>query len=479
MNAVPHIPVYRLGRDYESLEQNELTDFRGDQCVARVSQANAGLIRRDLKAIDRAFDTLQGQTTRAMIDVCARAGNLFMEAELPVDAVTAQGPVEYVAALSDSCGLPRALCRANMVKIQHVMAHMDDVLDGLTRRIEFDVLDRGIGELGGQPIGFCPTTHSLGVVLPSNSPGVNSLWLPAVALRIPVILKPGREDPWTPWRIIQSFLAAGCPPEAFGFYPTSHEGSDAVLAGCGRAILFGDQSTVERYASRPSVSVHGPGFSKILIGEDMADGWESFIDVLADSVALNSGRSCVNASTIVAPRHAEAIARALAERLATIQPLPLDADGAKLAGFVRREVAEWTTQQIDQALAGNGAKDISESIRGGPRMVDAGGVTYLLPTVVHCRDSGHALAKSEFLFPFASVVEIPQPEMLDWIGPTLVATAITEDSAFQTALIRCSEIDRLNLGAIPTPVVRWDQPHEGNLFEFLYRRRAIQRGGDA
>ena len=57
--------------------------------------------------------------------------------------------------------------------------------------------------------------------MPSNSPAVNSLWLPAIALKIPVMIKPGREEPWTPYRLIQAFIAAGCPAEAFGFYPTT------------------------------------------------------------------------------------------------------------------------------------------------------------------------------------------------------------------------------------------------------------------
>ena len=42
-------------------------------------------------------------------------------------------------------------------------------------------------------------------------------------------------------------------------------------------------------------------------------------------------------------------------------------------------------------------------------------------------------------------------------------------------LIASPLIERLNLGPLPTSHVQWDQPHEGNLFEFLYRRRAIQR----
>jgi hypothetical protein len=35
-------------------------------------------------------------------------------------------------------------------------------------------------------------------------------------------------------------------------------------------------------------------------------------------------------------------------------------------------------------------------------------------------------------------------------------------------------IDRLNVGPIPTHQLSWDQPHEGNLFEHLYRQRAFQ-----
>ncbi|MCP4451872.1 MAG: aldehyde dehydrogenase, partial [Planctomycetes bacterium] len=71
-------------------------------------------------------------------------------------------------------------------------------------------------------------------------------------------------------------------------------------------------------------------------------------------------------------------------------------------------------------------------------------------------------------------VEVPQSEVLDWIGPSLVVTAITQDADFRHRLLRSGHIKRLNLGAMPTGQVSWDQPHEGNLFEFLYARRAIQ-----
>jgi hypothetical protein len=92
-----------------------------------------------------------------------------------------------------------------------------------------------------------------------------------------------------------------------------------------------------------------------------------------------------------------------------------------------------------------------------------------------CDSFEHPLANREFLFPYASVVQVPQSEMLKQIGPSLVVTAITEDPAFQEQLLESPLIQRLNLGPIPTMKISWDQPHEGNMFEFLHKRRAIAR----
>ncbi|MFV1994831.1 MAG: aldehyde dehydrogenase, partial [Verrucomicrobiales bacterium] len=93
---------------------------------------------------------------------------------------------------------------------------------------------------------------------------------------------------------------------------------------------------------------------------------------------------------------------------------------------------------------------------------------------VRCDSFESDLAIREFLFPFASVVECPQEEMIDRIGSSLVVTAVTEDQAWIDKLFDCPSIDRLNIGPVPTNRIQWDQPHEGNLFDFLYSRRAFQ-----
>ena len=476
MTDVPVIPLLRFGEQYTSLELSELRSPRDGRLLARVSQANPGLLRRDL--LTRASDAaaaLRVHSTSDLIALAKEAGRLFLEGDLPMyDGGPVQSPQDYVELLSDTSGLPHELCRANMRKVFTVFDEMPTILAGLTRGMDLSVIDSGVGEHGGVPVSYAPTTDTLGVVLPSNSPGVNSIWIPSLPLKIPVVLKPGREEPWTPLRIIRAFLAAGFPPEAFGFYPTSHEGAGAILDLCGRSQLFGDAKTTAPWQNDPRVEVHGPGWSKVVIGEDLIDSFEEHLDVLVSSVIDNGGRSCINASAIVVPRRGAEVAEAIARRVAEIEPLPAADPGARLSAFANPRVAEWIDSTIDTGLAEGDAEDVTAKHRAAPRTSTLEGATYLRPVIVRCDRKDHALANTEFMFPFSSVVEVPQAEMLDWIGHSLVVTALTRDPEFTRELLACSHIDRLNLGPVPTSRVDWDQPHEGNLFETLYVRRAIR-----
>ena len=112
--------------------------------------------------------------------------------------------------------------------------------------------------------------------------------------------------------------------------------------------------------------------------------------------------------------------------------------------------------------------------RGSDRLVRDGRLAWLLPTVIRCDRRDHPLANREFLFPFASIVECPTADMPAAIGPSLIVSALTADPAFSRALMSSPHVDRLNVGPIPTWKISWDQPHEGNLFDHLYRRRAFQ-----
>jgi hypothetical protein len=110
----------------------------------------------------------------------------------------------------------------------------------------------------------------------------------------------------------------------------------------------------------------------------------------------------------------------------------------------------------------------------GPRLVETGHAVYLRPWVVHCDSPEQKMANTEYMFPFVSVVECTQAQMIEKIGPTLVGTALTNDGPWRQELIEARQIERLNLGPIPTTAVNYLQPHEGNIVDLLFRPRAVQ-----
>ncbi len=472
---LPHIPALRRGKPYASLDTVTVNDCRTGEPLARISQVNAGIVRKDLARIHESRNALKHLSCEKLIAMCAEAARFFAEETLPLgDQGHTQSPEQYIETLSATSGLPFVMVRRNIQKISLALRNMRTVLNGLTRGLDPAVIDRGYGEHGGSRVSFYATTHALGLVMPSNSPAVNSLWLPAIPLKIPVILKPGREEPWTPYRLIQAMIAAGCPAQAFGFYPTDREGSADILRACNRALIFGDKNTIDQYAGNPRIQVHGPGFSKILIGEDEIERWPEFLDMMVASISDNGGRSCINASTVVVPKYAAEISDALARKLGPIGPLGARDENARLSAFANHQMAEGIEAAVENGLATPGATDVTAKYRNGPRKTTFEGGVYLRPTVVHCDSFEHPLANREYLFPYASVVQVPQCEMLNQIGSSLVVSAVTKDPAFREALLESPLIDRLNFGPISTMQVSWDQPHEGNLFEFLYRRRALE-----
>jgi len=469
MAAPVQIPILRGDSTYRSLDVIRTPHHRTREPFVEISQANVGLIRRDLRDQRATREILAGFAARDLYAICGRAAALFGEGSLPLGDA-AQSPEDYVRQVSATTGLPYVMVRRNMQKIRTVMADMETVVNGLTRNLDAAVLDAGYS--GG--VSYFPRGESLGVVLPSNSPGVHSLWIPAFAMKTPLVLKPGSAEPWTPYRIIQALIHAGAPPQVFGYYPADHAGGGEILRRCDRGIVFGDVASTRPWQGDPRIEIHGPGFSKIVFGEDCIDNWERYLDVVVASILENSGRSCINASGVWVPRHAARIAEALAERLAAVAPRDEDDEAAQIAPFADAGVAQRISQMIDGELDAEGVRDVSASYRAPSRVATHQGCTYLLPTIVHCESADHPLANREFLFPFASVVPVRQEDVPRALGPSLVVTAITQDRALIARLLASPNVGRLNLGGIPTCRISWDQPHEGNLFDHLYARRAFQ-----
>lgn len=470
--AVLNIPILRWGQPYTSLETEDVLHFITGERLASVSQATTGLLSRDMRLAQRARQILTEIPVSELIVMMKKAADLYLEGTLPMGDGE-QTPDDFARQQSASTGLPEHMCKANMSKNHFVLSNMEEILDALTRGLDLNILTRGYGvESRGVTVSYQAQSPILALVLPSNSPGVHTLWLPVIPMQLGLLLKPGPQEPWTPYRMAAAFTEAGVPKEAISIYPGGAEMGAEVVRRSNRTMIFGGTPTVERYRGDARVQVHGPGFTKILLGDDIVDEWEKYIDIMVDSVFLNSGRGCINCSGVWASRHTEKIAQALAERIGPVEPKPPEDPEASLAAFTVPGAAQGIWNSIESGLHEAGVEHTTAKF--GPRLVELERCGYLRPTVIHCDSPEHMLANTEFMFPFVTVVKCPQDEMLNRIGGTLVGSAITNDEQFQRQLVDATHIDRLNLGPVPTIQLDWLQPHEGNIVEFLFRPRAFQ-----
>ncbi|MDV6033698.1 MAG: aldehyde dehydrogenase family protein [Phycisphaera sp. RhM] len=462
----------RWGKPYESMEIKDVVHFDTGEPIAKFGSVGGGIVARDMKQAHKARAALLKHSTADLIAMSKKAADLFENAELPVGD-SMQSVDQFVHQQSASTGLPEHMCRSNLKKNSFVLSHIDEILDCLTRGLDLDILSRGYGEEGrGVIVSYQAQTPVLGAILPNNSPGVHTLWLPAIPLQIGLALKPGSQEPWTPYRMVSAFIQAGVPAEAFGLYPGGHDAGGAIMTKTPRSMIFGSAETVAQHAGNPRVQAHGPGWSKILIGDDVVDDWELYLDVMVESVLSNSGRSCINCSGIWASRHTREIAQAIAERIGPVDVLPPTDDQAQLAAFTVPAMATGTYAMVQQDLAESGVTDMTADY--GDKLIEREHCAYLRPMVVHADSPDRGVAMKEYMFPFVSVVECPQAEMLRRIGPTLVGTVLSRDPELVAAAGACVEIDRVNFGPIPTNRLNWLQPHEGNIIDFLFRSRAYQ-----
>ena len=462
----------RWGKQYKSLDYQEVFHFDTGEPIAKIGQVNGSMVEMDMRKAGNARKALRSIPTPELISRCKKAAHLFEHETLPLGDGH-QTVNDFIHQQSASTGLPEHMCRNNMQKNCFVLSNIDTILDALTRGLNLDIFSKGYGEEGRNvTVSYQCQTPVLGAVLPNNSPGVHTLWLPAVPLQVGLVLKPGSQEPWTPYRMISAYMEAGIPAEAFCLYPGGHDVGSTILNKCSRSMIFGSAQTVDQYSGNPRVQAHGPGFSKILFGDDVVDHWEDYLDLMVESVLSNSGRSCINCSGIWASRNTREIGEALAARIGAIDILPPNDPKAALAAFTNPQMAKGTYAMVQQDIAEAGVVDMTASF--GERLVERERSAYLRPMVVTADSPQRGVAMKEYMFPFVSVVQCSQKDMIKSIGSTLVGTALTADEAWIDDLTNATHIDRLNIGPMPTSRLNWLQPHEGNLIDFLFRSRAYQ-----
>src|SRR5688500_4541631 len=111
-----HIPLLRRGKPYESLDVALAPHHATGKPFARISQANVGLIRRDLLAQEPMRAALLAIPTTRLMELIRDAADIFLNDTLSIGD-DAQRPDDYVEQLSATTGMPFVMVRRNMQRV--------------------------------------------------------------------------------------------------------------------------------------------------------------------------------------------------------------------------------------------------------------------------------------------------------------------------------------------------------------------------
>ncbi len=127
-----NIPILRWGKPYESLEVDNVVHFITGEPIAKVSQANGGLLQRDMRKAQQARDGAARDSLRRTDRAREEGRRAVSERHAAVGRRHAVARRVCPHAVGHHRPA-RAHVRGNMQKNYFVLTHMDQMLDALTR----------------------------------------------------------------------------------------------------------------------------------------------------------------------------------------------------------------------------------------------------------------------------------------------------------------------------------------------------------
>ncbi len=371
---------------------------------------------------------------------------------------------DYVDLTCRITGLPLGVARAGAgVVAESLTTAFDAVRAALPAGATLDWRDQAAGSV------WARRGEVLAVHAPGNAPGVHGLWPQALALGYRVAVRPSRREPLTAHRLVSALRRAGFADAHASYLPTDHAGADDIVRAADLALVYGGQDVADRYEADPSVFVNGPGRTKILITAEQ--DWRDHLDVVVDSVAALGGMACVNATAVLYEGDAAPLARAIAQRLAGMQPLPNTDPRAVLP---TAPIADART--LAQHLARKAAAAVP--ILGAEQVVaDLGdGFAALRPAVHLLSTPNPETLGVELPFPCVWVSPWSRDDGVTPLRDSLLLNVITSDEELLERLVHEPTIVNVYRGRVVTHHGAPHIPHDGYLADFLMRNKGFVAG---
>lgn len=447
---------------YASIERAALIGFDGSR-LGEATITPPLLVHEIARRTSTAFTSLP---IRDVLAIFGRAAEHFFSG-----SPDGLAPDAYARHASLASGLPLSVVRRQTLCLFPQALRMMNQFVEVQSPGGLDVFDTHFYDAGGIRIGFTPRGRNVGFVMPGNHPSVHFMWLCALAMKMPVLVRPSNDDPFTPYRLVSALLEAGLPGDAIAFVPGAHDLVDPIVQACSLSVLFGAQGLADRYASNRNVKIHGPGRSKVVVLAD-AD-FDRTVDLICRLVMDDAGRGCINGSAVIVEGDASRLASAAAavlERLPIRSPLE---DGAEL-GAVRPAEAQIYNALIDSRLGGG---EIEHTPGRENRVAVVDGVPIMRPTVIEVNSFEHPLVGLELPFPFVVFAPARSRRDLPYAARNSLAVVVAgDDETLTRELLLEPTIDKVfGSGALST---EFDprEPHEGFLLDFIYQKKAVRFG---
>jgi acyl-CoA reductase-like NAD-dependent aldehyde dehydrogenase len=414
----------------------------------------------------RKSTALRSLPIRDLLSVFERAADIFAAGR--PDGLE---PEAFVRNASLSSGLPLSIVRRQTLGLFPSALRTMDRFLRVQSPCGLDVFDRFFYDAGGIRVGMTPRGRNVGFVMPGNHPSTHLMWICALAMKVPVVLRPSNDDLFTPYRLVAAFLEAGLAEEAIAFVPGGHDLVDPLVQSCALSVLFGGQQLADRYAPNRNVRIHGPGRSKIVV-LGHAD-FDETVQLITRLVMDDAGRGCINGSAVIVEGSAGKLAEAVA---AALQRVPIQSplvEGAQLGAVSAAEAAAYSG--LIEGRLGTGVTEHTPGSAGRIATVD--GVRMMRPTVIEVDSFEHPLFGVELPFPFVVFASASsRQELLRAACHSLAVVVAGEDDGLAQELLLEPTIDKVfGNGALST---EFDprEPHEGFLVDFLFQKKAIRSG---
>ncbi len=474
------IPLIRGGKEYYT--NKKVVPQMLDSFQISYSQAPEVIINQSIKdAKTMGHQFLSNLSMEELLDVYTEAAKLFIENRgfgTETNDINLEDTQRFITA---STGMPILFVKNAFMMFSQAMQDLEAILEILSPNNSVSAFDTTLAYKGDFLYGWVRRGKNLGVIAPSNHPGVHTVWSICSAMKFPTLFRPSEKEGLFGYRFIQALYEAGMPEQSMFYLPMETRFIDSFLRKCDLGIIFGNEETVDRYQTHNTIKTYGPGRSKLIIDESYTENHDlsTLSEFIVGSTLFDGGRSCINASSLLivgenSQRLAEELVMEVAEELATIGPVDVFNENAKIGAFVDKGLAQKLNAFIEFKKGQD--IDIVEKLRENSRLQILDNTFYLLPSVFLCRNKNKKsrLFGLELPFPFMTILPVDDyKETLKYIDRSLVISLFSENQNFAKNILELPHVEKLYLEEL-TCGINPAEPHEGFPSEFLFRSKAYR-----